>query len=74
MGYFVSVGGPAAAKVIRAGVYIIKEITGGDAREVLARLQAVMSGTPPPWLAKIMGAKAKDRIRCESLKGSALES
>ena len=68
VGYFVSVGGPAAAKVIRAGVYIIKDIAGGEAREVLGRLQKVMAGSPPPWLAKIMGAKTEDRIRCESLK------
>lgn len=70
VGYFVSVGGPAAAKVIRAGVYIIKELAGGDAREVLGRLQTVMASNPPPWLAKIMGAKTEDRIRCESLKTS----
>ncbi|WP_317933272.1 dinitrogenase iron-molybdenum cofactor N-terminal domain-containing protein [Halioxenophilus sp. WMMB6] len=73
VGYFVSVGGPAAAKVIRAGVYIIKEIAGGEAREVLGRLQQVMAGSPPPWLAKIMGAKTEDRIRCESLKETSIE-
>jgi len=73
VGYFVSVGGPAAAKVIRAGVYIIKEIAGGEAREVLGRLQQVMASNPPPWLAKIMGANAEDRIRCESLKSPVVE-
>lgn len=67
VGYFVSVGGPAAAKVIRAGVYPIKEISGGEAREVLGRLQKVMAHNPPPWLAKLLGASAKDRIRCEAL-------
>lgn len=73
IGYFVSVGGPAAAKVIRAGVYPIKEIAGGDAREVLGRLQKVMAGTPPPWLAKIMGANEEERIRCSTLKEPALD-
>mgnify|MGYP005723575167 CR=1 FL=1 len=66
VGYFVSVGGPAAAKVIKVGVYIIKEINGGEAREVLAKLQSIM-GYPPPWLAKLLGAKAEDRIRCSAL-------
>lgn len=67
VGYFVSVGGPAAAKVIKAGVYPIKEINGGDAREVLSKLQKVMAGSPPPWLAKILGAKPLERVRCEAL-------
>ncbi len=61
--YVVSVGGPAAAKVVRAGIYPIKQIEGGEADKILSRLQAVMKGSPPPWLAKIMGASAKDRIR-----------
>ncbi|NIQ11967.1 MAG: dinitrogenase iron-molybdenum cofactor biosynthesis protein, partial [Gammaproteobacteria bacterium] len=37
--YVVSVGGPAAAKVVRAGIYPIKQIDGGEAPEVLHRLQ-----------------------------------
>ena len=61
--YVVSVGGPAAAKVVRAGIYPIKLIDGGEAREVIAKLQGVMAGTPPPWLAKIMGIEAEHRGR-----------
>ncbi len=67
--YVVSVGGPAAAKVIRAGVYPIKKIEGGTAEEVLLGLQQVMSGNPPPWLAKILGVDAESRVRfkrCET--------
>lgn len=63
IGYFVSVGGPAAAKVIRAGVYPIKEISGGEAREVLEKLQQVMTDAPPPWLAKLLGVGAQERSR-----------
>lgn len=63
VGYFVSVGGPAAAKVIRAGVYPIKEISGGEARDVLRKLQQVMIDAPPPWLAKLMGIGAQERSR-----------
>jgi len=59
----VSVGGPAAAKVIRAGVYPIKQIDGGTAADVLAGLQRVMAGTPPPWLAKVLGVGAEARVR-----------
>ena len=61
--YVVSVGGPAAAKVVRGGIYPIKRIDGGEAKEIIAELQNVMSGKPPPWLAKILGATAEDRIR-----------
>ncbi|RLU02034.1 dinitrogenase iron-molybdenum cofactor N-terminal domain-containing protein [Ketobacter sp.] len=61
--YVVSVGGPAAAKVVRADIYPIKQIDGGEARDVLSKLQQVMAGTPPPWLAKILGVKAEDRVR-----------
>lgn len=63
--YVVSVGGPAAAKVVRAGIYPIKKVEGGSAREILEQLQHVMAGSPPPWLAKILGVSAEDRIRFE---------
>ncbi len=71
VGYFVSIGGPAAAKVIRAGVYPIKEIAGGEVREVLAKLQQVMSSNPPPWLAKVLGVRAEDRFRHRSVEETA---
>lgn len=61
--YVQSIGGPAAAKVVRAGIYPIKNIEGGEAREVLARLQQVMENSPPPWLSKILGVRAEDRVR-----------
>lgn len=49
-----SIGGPAAAKVVRAGVHPVKLPEGGTAPAALARLQATMDA-PPPWLAKAMG-------------------
>lgn len=55
--YVQSIGGPAAAKVVRAGVHPVKVTQAGPARELLAPLQATLA-TPPPWLAKIMGVKA----------------
>jgi nitrogen fixation protein NifX len=61
--YVQSIGGPAAAKVVRAGIYPMKEPDGGSAPEVLARLQTVMAGTPPPWLAKVMGVSPEERLR-----------
>ena len=61
--YMVSVGGPAAAKIIRAGVYPMKKIEGGSAAEVLAEFQGMMVSSPPPWLAKILGVDRLSRIK-----------
>lgn len=61
--YVVSIGGPAAAKVVRAGIYPIKKLEGGQASVILDELKHIMSTTPPPWLAKIMGLSAEERVR-----------
>lgn len=53
--YVVSAGGPAAAKVIKADIHLIQVAEGGAAREVASRLQPVLRGSPPPWLAKALG-------------------
>lgn len=55
--YVQSIGGPAAAKVVRAGVHPVKLPAGGPARQVLAQLQQRLT-TPPPWLAQVMGVPA----------------
>lgn len=54
-----SIGGPAAAKVVKRGVHPIKQAAGGPARDLLAELQQVLAGSPPPWLARAMGQEAK---------------
>lgn len=55
--YFQSIGGPAAAKVVRAGVHPIKVAKPAAARELLVALQTALA-SPPPWLAKAMGVEA----------------
>jgi len=60
--YVQSIGGPAAAKVVRAGVHPVKFPQTGPARDALAKLQAILD-TPPPWLARIMGVKAASLAR-----------
>lgn len=62
--YVQSIGGPAAAKVVRAGVHPIKKPGGGKAREVLVELQGRLS-SPPPWLAQIMGVPSASLARFE---------
>lgn len=61
--YVVSIGGPAAAKVVKTGIYPMKKIDGGQAEEILAELQRVMASAPPPWLAKLLGVAAEQRVR-----------
>jgi nitrogen fixation protein NifX len=60
--YVQSIGGPAAAKVVRAGVHPVKIPSAGPATDTLIKLQAVLDA-PPPWLAKIMGVEARSLSR-----------
>ncbi|OHC72221.1 MAG: dinitrogenase iron-molybdenum cofactor biosynthesis protein [Rhodocyclales bacterium RIFCSPLOWO2_02_FULL_63_24] len=55
--YVQSIGGPATAKVVRAGVHPVKIGAGGTARDTLVQLQRALN-SPPPWLARIMGVEA----------------
>jgi nitrogen fixation protein NifX len=63
--YVVSIGGPPVAKVVRAGIHPIKRPNGGGAREVAGELMDVLSGSPPPWLAKVLGQSPEERVRFE---------
>jgi nitrogen fixation protein NifX len=56
--YVVSIGGPPAAKVIRAGVHPLKHPQEAEIPELLPPLQGVLAGRPPPWLARIIGAQS----------------
>ena len=61
--YVVSVGGPAAAKIIRANIYPIKRPEGGTAEEVIAQFQQAMRDSPPPWMLKLLGVDAAQRLK-----------
>lgn len=66
--YILAIGGPAAAKVTRGGIFPVKVKTSVPAREAIAGLQAVLDA-PPPWLARIMGIEARSLARfAEDLK------
>jgi nitrogen fixation protein NifX len=53
--YVASIGGPAAAKVIKRGIHPLRDAQQRPIADTLARLQQVLQGTPPPWMAKLMG-------------------
>ncbi|MGF1491378.1 MAG: dinitrogenase iron-molybdenum cofactor biosynthesis protein [Microcoleaceae cyanobacterium] len=61
--YVISVGGPAAAKVVQANIYPMKVPDGGPAREVMAKLQDQIATAPPPWFAKLIGVEAGHRVK-----------
>jgi nitrogen fixation protein NifX len=63
--FVASIGGPAAAKVVRAGAHPIKKPDAAGARDEVIALQQVIGDDAPPWLAKVMGQTPEERIRFE---------
>jgi len=63
--YIASVGGPAAAKIVKLGIHPMKLPGIESIAAIIDQLQTVIAGTPPPWLAKVMGIEANDRFRFE---------
>lgn len=53
--YTVQVGGPAAAKLVARKIHPMKTATEVPIAEVVAKLQEVLRGRPPPWLRKALG-------------------
>jgi nitrogen fixation protein NifX len=63
--YTVRIGGPAAAKLVARRVHPMKTATEVPIAALVAKLQEVLRGAPPPWLRKAMGASApKDEREC----------
>ncbi len=49
-----AIGGSAAARVVAQGVHPIKLPDREQIARALERLRAVLAGTPPPWLRRIL--------------------
>ena len=58
--YVSAIGGSGAARVVAMKIHPIKVPQPENIAEILDKLQAVLQGTPPPWLRKAM---AKDSER-----------
>lgn len=52
--YVAAIGGSAAARVVAAKIHPIKVPAPESITEILAKLQDVLNGTPPPWLRKAL--------------------
>ncbi len=49
-----SIGGTAAARVIKSGIHPVKSKPNDKIEEVMEDLREVLSKNPPPWLKKII--------------------
>lgn len=63
--YVASIGGPAAAKIIKYAIHPIKADQGEAISQIINQLQTVLSQAPPPWLAKSMGVTPTPRVCLE---------
>jgi nitrogen fixation protein NifX len=52
--YVAEIGGPAAARLVAKKIHPIKSKEREPITTVVAKLQAVLRGSPPPWLRKAM--------------------
>jgi nitrogen fixation protein NifX len=57
--FVLAIGGPAAARVVNAHVHPVKLPKEETIEAIISRVQTMMSGNPPPWLRKVMGAQAE---------------
>jgi len=63
--YVAAIGGSGAARVVAKNIHPVKVGQPEDIGEILDKLQAVLKGTPPPWLRK---ALFKGRERPENFE------
>lgn len=52
--YTMQIGGPAAAKLVARKIHPMKTNVEVPVTEIVAKLQEVLRGNPPPWLRKAM--------------------
>jgi nitrogen fixation protein NifX len=55
--FVLAIGGPVAAKVIRAGIHPIKIAEPEPVDSVLSKVRGFLTADPPPWLRKVVAAK-----------------
>ncbi|MEF2070890.1 nitrogen fixation protein NifX [Consotaella aegiceratis] len=53
--FVLAIGGPSAAKVVRAGIHPVKVKEAEPIPAVIERVQTMLKSAPPPWLRKILG-------------------
>jgi len=61
--YCESIGGTAAAKVIRGGINPMKVQEPKTIETILKELVDMINANPPPWIKKVMNIETKDDVR-----------
>ncbi|MDD2829902.1 MAG: nitrogen fixation protein NifX [Sulfuricurvum sp.] len=61
--YCESIGGTAAAKVIRAGIHPMKVNEPTPIEDILKTLVAMINGNPPPWIKNIIQMETPHDVR-----------
>lgn len=61
--YSESIGGTAAAKVIRAGIHPMKVNEPTLIKDVLNNLVTMINGNPPPWVKRIIQMQTEHDVR-----------
>ncbi|MGJ5180051.1 nitrogen fixation protein NifX [Bradyrhizobium oligotrophicum] len=59
--YVAAIGGSGAARVVANNIHPMKVTQPEEISDLLGKLQAVLAGTPPPWLRKAL-AKGQERV------------
>jgi nitrogen fixation protein NifX len=57
--FALAVGGPSAARMVRAGIHPIKRKAPEPISAVIEQVQVMLNGSPPPFLRKILGTFEK---------------
>jgi nitrogen fixation protein NifX len=57
--FVLAIGGPAAARVVGAGIHPVKLAAPESIESILGRIQTMIRGNPPPWLRKAMATRAE---------------
>lgn len=55
--FVLAIGGPVAAKVVKANIHPIKVVAAEPIAQSIHRIQELMRGEPPPWMRKILEPK-----------------
>ena len=56
--FVLAIGGPSAAKVVKAGIHPVKRKDPGSIADIIEETQTMLKGSPPPFLRKILGRGA----------------
>jgi nitrogen fixation protein NifX len=59
--FVLAIGGPAAARVVGRKVHPVKLPKPEPIPDILERMQAMLGGTPPPWLRKALKGATAER-------------